>query len=158
MAEDTSDLVFKRRPKPVPGDLRIVWRMSVTLLALNSSRGKKASLAKLHIVNDALRNPTSREKLSAILANEIPLLSWRVRVEPAFSRNLDFMAAENLIEWLIANERSSLKLTQKGILAAKSLEDDDETLLEEKSFLKFTMKSLSEDLVRRILAASKVRV
>lgn len=158
MNDEITDFVFTRRPKSVPGDLRIVWRMSVTLLAMNYSRGKKASLAKLHIVNDALRNEHARKKLVSLLNEEIPLLSWRVRVEPAFSRNLDFLVAEGLVEWLIANERSSLKLTNRGILAAQALEKDEDVLLGEKQFLKPTMKSLSEDLVRRILAASKVRV
>lgn len=157
MGGDITDIVFTRRPKSVPGDLRIVWRMSVTLLAMNYSRGKRASLAKLHIVNDALRNQNARSKLVSLLKKEIPLLSWRVRVEPAFSRNLDFMAAEGLIEWVIANERSSLKLTQRGILAAQVLEENEDVLASEKQFLKTAMKSLTEDLVRRILAASKVR-
>ena len=47
---------FRRRPTPVPADLRIAWRVSLILLMLLASRSNRASLAKLHILNDAIRS------------------------------------------------------------------------------------------------------
>ena len=87
---------FERKPSPVPGDLRIGWRLPLTLLMLNSSRGKSASLAKLNLLNDALRSQNSREKLGKIIRGEVPHIEWRMRVEPAFGRNVDLMIGRRL--------------------------------------------------------------
>ena len=70
---------FTSRPVPVPGDLRINWRLAVILLMLDSSRAKRASLAKLHLLNDAVRSPQSLAKLNDILIGAGDPLSWRSR-------------------------------------------------------------------------------
>lgn len=138
--------------------MRIAWRLSITLLALQHSRGKKASLAKLHVLNDALRSDQSRRKLSGMLDGSIALISWRVRVESAFSRNLDFMVGESLADWLVAGDRTSLKLTKKGQDAAQVLDDENDLLTSERLFISSTVPLLTERFVQRVLIAAKERV
>jgi hypothetical protein len=38
------------RPEPLPGDLRLAWGLALVLLILGRSRGKRASLQKLHFM------------------------------------------------------------------------------------------------------------
>lgn len=146
---------FERKPSPVPGDLRIGWRLPLTLLMLSSSRGKKASLAKLNLLNDALRSEKSREKLSRIIRGETALIDWRMRVEPAFGRNLDLMTGGQLAEWQVANGKAAICLTEKGKELAKRLEEDSESFVAEKAFLKEFSRKITEGFVTQILVANK---
>lgn len=146
---------FSRKPSPVPGDLRISWRLPLTLLMLNTSRGKKASLAKLNLLNDALRSNTSRDKLTKIIRGQVARIEWRMRVEPAFSRNIDLLVGAKLAEWVVANGRSSLSLTEKGKTIVKAIAADNEIFSVEKSFLNDFGKEISEGFVTQILVASK---
>lgn len=146
---------FERKPSPVPGDLRIGWRIPLTLLMLNYSRGKRASLAKLNLLNDALRSGRSREKLSRIIRGETALIEWRMRVEPAFARNIDLVTGGQLAEWVVANGKAAICLSDIGKDIAKKIEDDDESFLAEKAFLREYASKITEGFVTQILLANK---
>ncbi len=146
---------FERKPSPVPGDLRISWRLPLTLLMLNSSRGKRASLAKLNLLNDALRSEASREKLGKIIRGETALIEWRMRVEPAFGRNVDLMTGGQLAEWRVANGKAAICLTDKGTEVAKKLENDDAFFVAEKAFFKEFSSKITEGFVNQILLANR---
>lgn len=146
---------FERKPSPVPGDLRIGWRIPLTLLMLNYSRGKRASLAKLNLLNDALRSGRSREKLSRIIRGETALIEWRMRVEPAFARNIDLVTGGQLAEWMVANGKAAICLSDIGKDIAKKIEDDDESFLAEKAFLREYASKITEGFVTQILLANK---
>lgn len=148
-----SALVFKRKPKPVPGDLRIVWRLSLTLLALWYSRGHRASIAKLHMINDALRSEPSKQKLSDMIDGKTPYVYWRMRVEPAFSRNLDYLVGEGFANWIVSAGRTTLELTAKGKAAAKVVDAVNDALQAERSFLATTGKKVTEGFVQSVIAA-----
>lgn len=158
MVDETTTLRFRQRPKAVSGDMRIGWRLSIMLLMLYYSRGKKASLAKLHMLNDAMRVNKSREHLDRLLATDQGFYSWSIRVEPAFARALDFLVSEGLANWGVANDRTIVKLTKAGISAAKALSESQEVFVNEKEYLKVVAKKLTEHLVVSVLSASRVRV
>jgi len=158
MSSDDQRFLFVVRPKPVAGDMRIAWRLAVTLLVLFHSRGKKASLAKLNLMNDAIRSEISRSKLVQVLAGEVPLRDWRIRVEPAFSRNLDFLVGEGLAEWLVASNRASIQLTAQGIAAAESVLAKTELIAVEKEFIKAVSNSITEKFVNRVTKAGQVAI
>lgn len=145
--------VFERKPKPVPGDLRIAWRLAVTLLVLLRSRGQRASIAKLHMLNDALRSETSRAKLKDIIAGRTPGVHWRMRVEPAFSRNLDFMVGEGFANWTVMSGRTGLALTNKGKEAGKLVESQRDLLIIEGEFINNTCNKVTETFVQSIVSA-----
>ena len=146
---------FERKPSPVPGDLRIGWRIPLTLLMLNSSRGKRASLAKLNLLNDALRSERSREKLGKIIRGETALIEWRMRVEPAFGRNVDLMTGGKLAEWRVANGKAAICLTKTGKEIANKLENDDCSFVAEKEFLQEFSSKITEGFVTQILLANR---
>ena len=157
MVGETTTLIFRRRPKAVSGDMRIGWRLSIMLLMLYYSRGKKASLAKLHMLNDAMRVNTSKDHLNKLLVEEQEVYSWSIRIEPAFARALDFLVSEGFADWGVANDRTTVKLTKSGISAAEALSESEEIFLEEKKYLKVVAKKLTEQSVVSVLSASKVR-
>lgn len=146
---------FERKPSAVPGDLRIGWRLPLTLLMLNNSHGKKASLAKLNLLNDALRSEKSRSKLGQIVRGETALIEWRMRVEPAFGRNVDLMTGAQLAEWRVASGKASICLTDKGKQVAKQLENDNDSFVAEKAFLKEFSKKITEGFVTQVLLANR---
>lgn len=157
MVDETTTLRFQRRPKAISGDMRIRWRLSILLLMLNYSRGKRASLAKLHMLNDAMRVNRSREHLDKLLNTDQDFYSWSIRIEPAFARALDFLVSEGFADWGVANDRTTAKLTEAGTLAAKALSDSQEVFVREKEYLEVVAKGLTEQLVGSVLSASRVR-
>jgi hypothetical protein len=150
-----STFIFRERPKPCSGDLRISWRISAILLALLHSRGKKASFAKLHVLNDALRSRASRDKLESILNDEIPAYKWRLRVEPAFTRALNFAVGEGFAIWSVGNNRPSLSLTEKGVEVAREVEACKDVLVEEQLFIDGLAGKITERFVKDLLSAGR---
>ena len=148
---------FTSRPIPVPGDLRINWRLAVILLMLGSSRSNKASLAKLHLLNDAVRSTQSLDRLKSILSESSGLLGWHMRVEPAFGRAIDFAVGEKLAEWTRTAQRSGLQLTKQGISAAATIAKIDGVLTGEKEFFSGVAKQISEDFVTKVLRGERRR-
>lgn len=155
MNDPATTFVFSERPKPCAGDMRISWRVSVTLLALLHSRGKKASFAKLHVLNDALRSQASQDKLQAIFEEKIPAFAWRLRVEPAFTRALDFLVGEGFADWSVSNNRTTLTLTKRGIDAAKEIDALEGVLIDESAFLKGLATKITEGFVQQMLLVGK---
>ena len=155
MASENRTLVFRERPKPCAGDMRISWRLSVCLLSLIHSRGKKASLAKMHVLNDALRSVASRQKLTDIIQGELPPVFWKLRVEPAFSRALDFLVGEGFATWEISSGKTSIKLTPEGVLAAKVIEENSEILVDEREFLGGVAKKITEGFIQSLLTTGR---
>lgn len=144
---------FRERPTPVPGDLRIRWRISLILLLLNSSRGKKASLAKLYVLSDAVQSAEALRSLDAILHGQRSELTWRVRVEPALARALDLMVGDKLADWTTVSDRIGVHLTTKGETAAKAVGEFEDALVEQKAALLSVGSAITETLVTRLISS-----
>ncbi|WP_342242122.1 hypothetical protein [Inquilinus sp. OTU3971] len=141
---------FRRRPIPVPGDLRIAWRVSLILTMLVCSRSNRASLAKLHILNDAIRSDQHARLKSALDGIRLDL-PWNLRVEPAFARAIDFVVGENLATWTKATGRAALQLTKSGTAAAAAVMGMHDTLVEEKAIISDLAKAITETMVAALL-------
>lgn len=152
---DRASFVFRQQAKPCAGDMRIAWRVSVTLVALLHSRAQRASFAKLHVLNDAICSSASREKLVSILDGKTPALNWRLRIEPAFTRALDFLVGEGFAEWSVANQRMSLALTTRGKEAARAVSEVEGALGDERAFLQGQAKRVTEQFVNGLTAAGR---
>lgn len=148
-------MVFRRRPKSVPGELRISWRISMTLLALHFCRGKRASFVKLHLLNGALRSNVARGRLVGVLEGKFDFETCTIRVEPAFSRSLDLLVGKGLAEWSVASSRLSVKMTPRGIDAASRIAAKDGLFVEEKQFLANEGRLVTEGLVQKIVSAGR---
>ena len=151
------DFSFEPRPLPVPGDLRITWRLSLILLMLEASRARRASLAKLHVLNYASRSVRARRRLLSILEGSVPTLFWQMPVEPAFGRALDFTVGEGFAIWQRVSSRSGLELTLSGSKAAQTIASRDDLLIEEKAFLAGDAKKITEAFVSRLLSVPRAR-
>jgi len=146
---------FTPRPLPVPGDLRINWRVAVILLMLAGSRAKRASLAKLHVLNYAIRSDRARAQLSRILDGTEHALNWQMRVEPALGRALNFVVGEGFARWTPVAARTGLELTPAGLKAASKVTEAEDLLVEERAFLETVGKRVTEDFVSRLLTAGR---
>lgn len=146
---------FVRRPVPVPGDLRIAWRLALLLLMLRSSRSNKASLAKLHVLNSAVRSSVARQKLNDIILSLEAPMNWQLRVEPALGRAIDFLVGEKLAEWTEVAGRSGLVLTMPGVDAADGILGNKDVLTIEKDFLEATARKVTETFVTKLAGAKK---
>ena len=142
---------FASRPVPVPGDLRINWRLAIVLLMLGESRAKRASLAKLHVLNDAVRSSRSRHTLEQVLSGTAAPLTWRMRVEPAFGRAIDFVVGEKFAGWIQIAGRSGLQLTATGLASYEVIKASDDVVADEKSFLQAVGMRVTEEFVSRLL-------
>jgi len=139
---------FHHGPTSVPGDLRIAWRLAVVVLVLAYSRGQKASLAKLHLLNDALRSADSAQRLADVLARRRPFSDWTIRVEPALGRAIDMARGEGLIT---ARSGRVYQLAGKGQQAAEFLKHQEGVLTAERSFLSLHGSEVTEAFTNEIV-------
>lgn len=146
---------FNRRPLPVPGDLRIEWRVSLIVLMLGYSRGKQASLAKLHILNDAIRTNRSTHLLDLVVDAKAGMMPWTFRIEPAFARAVDFVVGDKLAEWTSSATRSSLQLTASGVALFDKLKVESDVLESEKNVLAVYAKSMTEGAVSHVVGTKR---
>lgn len=146
---------FRRRPVPVPGDLRLAWRVALIIVMLGSSRANRASLAKLHIINDAIRSG-QQERLKTILSGIHTAVPWNLRIEPAFARAVDFVVGEKLAIWTKAGGRAALQLTKTGVDAAVAVMGLEDALIEERAAVAELAKQITETGVGALLG-EKVR-
>jgi hypothetical protein len=130
--------------------MRIAWRVPLILLMLSASRSSRASLAKLHILNDAIRSHQISRLRDAINL-DTKILPWNLRVEPAFARAIDFVVGEHLAKWTKAGGRASLQLTQTGLKAAAEIAKVEDVLVEERTVITEHAKKLTEIRVSALL-------
>ncbi len=146
--------LFQRRPTPVPGDLRIAWRVALILVMLGCSRSNRASLAKLHILNDAVRSD-QHDRLKAALAGAQRDLPWGFRVEPAFARAVDFVVGEKLAAWTRATGRAALQLTKAGVDALEAVMRVEDALVAEREIVSDLAKAITETTVATLLSEGR---
>jgi len=152
---ETRNFSFTPRPLPVPGDLRINWRVAVTLLMLAESRAKRASPATLHVLNYAIRSSRAKSQLAHILDGTEHALNWQMPVEPAFGRAVNFVIGEGFAHWTRVAARTGLELTEAGLKAASTVTETDNLLVDERQFLGTVGKKITEDFVSRLLTAGR---
>jgi hypothetical protein len=145
---ETATFSFRSRPGSVPGDLRISWRLGVVVLILRYSRSRKASLPKLHLLNDAIRSKSAMEKLADIIAGNRPTQDWRIRVEPALGRALDFARGEGLVEF---KSGPSYQLGVRGVEASDIILKSGDVLTAEREFLGALGQAVTEKFVNDLV-------
>jgi hypothetical protein len=136
---------FRQRRTPLAGDLRPVWRISLILLMLMHSRGKKATLQKLHVLNSACRSVSTRRDFLRYVQGEARKDEIIPRLEPSLNRALNLARGEGLIE--IENGKN-IKLTAAGLRMAKQIDEMSECIDAEKAFLRGRLKSKFMPIVR----------
>jgi hypothetical protein len=149
---EAGHFTFAQRALPVPGDLRISWRVSILLIILSQARSQRASIAKLHVVNDAVRSTTALRSLDLILAGGQPASSWHMQIEPALGRALDLMVGARLAQWATVAGRLGVAMTEQGKVAARSIGAATDALNEEKAIVAAISGRVTETVVTKIIS------
>jgi hypothetical protein len=106
--------------QPVPGELRIGWRLPTLLLIVEKCWGERASWTQMHVMSWSLLQRKSSEQLQQLLAGgrgpeEI------VGIDPAVNRTVDIALGEGLLK--LAGQR--VTLTDKGRQVIARVREDD---------------------------------
>lgn len=136
------------RPEPLPGDLRLAWGIALVVLMLGKSRGKRASLQKLHFLAHSIRTRQTRVTAQRVFAQTLSPSEIVVRVEPWLNRALAFARGATLID--IQGGRSAI-LTEGGLRLLETLYEDDNLLADEKQFLESVGTKATEKNVDKIM-------
>ena len=124
----------------------MAWGISILLLSLVYSRGKKGNFQKLQFLAHAIRIPEGREDVRALLQGKLRAADVNVRVEPWLNRAVSYAHALKLVS---VYKGKSVSLTDKGIEAASAIQTLD-ALSEERTFLHDVAPKLTENLLNRI--------
>lgn len=118
--------------------------MSLILLILLHSRGKKATLQKLHVLNSACRSIGTRGDFLRYVQGNARKDEIIPRVEPSLNRALNLARGEGLVQIEMGK---NIKLTPTGLKLAKQLDETSDCLDGEKVFLKQVESFATEDRV-----------
>lgn len=146
--ELTTDFLFRKRPVPIPADLRPGWRIGVILLMLRKCcRQGRTSFARLHVLNWGIRTEENRQALLRAVAGTTTPGSLLVRIEPSLNRAVDFAIGEELLRRVAGDK---VELIEKGILVADEIDDRQGIFLSEKGFMNSLGKKLTESIVNQM--------
>lgn len=143
-----TDFLFRRQPVAIPGDLRPGWRIGLLVLLLkNCCRSGRTSLARLHVLNWAIRTAENRQALRLVIAGDLAPQTLVVRVEPFLNRAIDFAVAEGLVRRLGG---SKLELAPQGKGLAEDIEKIAAAFTKEKQYIDEIGQKVSEAMVDKI--------
>lgn len=145
-SEISSNVVFTRRPDPIPGDLRTGWRLASTVLILRRCRANTANLEQIHVLAWALRSAQGRKVIKEWFSEHRKPNDLIIRYDPSTTRTINLAVATGLAK---RNENSTVSLTEKGQRLATLLWANKEVLAPEKEFLatlpaRITQKAVSD--------------
>ncbi len=138
---------FTARPEPVAGDLRMAWGISILLLSLLHSHGRKGSFRKLQFLAHAVRLPEGRDDVRSLFRGDLHSSQISVRVEPWLNRAVSFAHALGLVDVV---KGKSVALSQKGKSAATAINSKPDVLVEERAFIAEFAPRLTEALLTKI--------
>jgi len=136
------------RPEPIPGDLRRAWGITLILLMLYYSYGKRGSLKKLHFLAYATRTAQNRDLVRGVFDGLRVEDELMVRIEPWVNRALAFARGAALLHM---EKGKSAQLTAKGALVVVAVLEDNTILTEERTFLEKHSRLATEDAVTRLM-------
>jgi hypothetical protein len=152
---------FTPRPRPLPGDLRPVWRLNVLALSIHQCHSGRATLEQLHVLNWALRSQATRRLFLEYIAGHKSPDQVIVRYDPSLSRAVEFALAEGIVQRSERQEtirevrepsatQYRISLTARGRVLVDELFSLDDCLQEEKEFLKQIGKKVTQKQVQSL--------
>jgi hypothetical protein len=150
---ESSRLVFKRRPSPVLADHRPLYKMGEVALVLHLvSRAKRSSLPRLHLFNWALKTPDRVEALSqATRHRKLSMATWGF--DPALAVALRYLCAEKLT----VEGDGKFTLTPAGEAFALGIVSDKTAMLAVKGDLELIGKGVTEEMVKAVAREWKLQ-
>jgi hypothetical protein len=136
---------FVARPRPYPADLRADWRISAVVLAVDKSRGKRASVPQLHVLVWAMLDPEHGLHLARALHGESTRLP-PIRFDPAVVRAVDLAVGLGVL----VRDGKRLKLAAGGVELLELIASEPEVMSQEKLILNDLGGSVSMVAVDRL--------
>jgi hypothetical protein len=90
-------VAFADRAEPIPGDLRLAWRLVVLCLVLDRSHGGKASMQAAHVLWWAIRSSRNRGLFLRWQQQEQDPDELLVRFDPSLTATMDLAIGAGLI-------------------------------------------------------------
>ena len=160
--EGEAPIVLRPRKQPLPGQFRTVRRLALLALLLQACREERASLSQLHVLNWAIRTPSSRQAFLALVRGQVPPDEAVVRFDPTLPRAIQYAVSEQIVtdrqavqstmggpdETKVGDYR--IELAEKGRLIAKAVEVAN-VLIDERVFLASVNKKITQTMVDRLL-------
>lgn len=144
--DNVEKMQFKRKPKSIPPTLRPLYVVSLLAIVLKvSSRGEKASIAKLQLFYWVLQDIENRGEILTSPYSKRDI----IRFSPFVNRALIYGEAIGIFE--IVTDKSQFVLTEKGDQWVNKIINEDTIFLNELAFLAKIRKSFSEKNVDQIL-------
>lgn len=150
-ASKETGVTFTRRPDPIPGDLRLGWRLSALTLVLDRCRGGAANQEQIHLLVWALRAASTRAMLKRWIEGERMPDDFAVRYDPALSRTISLAVACGLVE---RRQNQTIALTHDGAALARTVWSEVEVLREEKALLDAMPRKITQKEIRKIVSWS----
>lgn len=139
--------VFRQRNVAIPGDLRVVWRLSLLCLILQRFRGKKSALENLHTVWWAMRSDETRQLFLRWFEGDKRPDEIIVRFDPALSMTVDLALGSGLVS---RTSTGAIALLPSGLALAVELWSSEDLLAEEKTFISKLPRSLTQSALKEL--------
>lgn len=150
-ASTEAAITFTQRPDPIPGDLRLGWRLAAFVLVLDKCRGKAANPEQIHLLVWALRTESSREMLKRWTSGDKMPDEFVVRYDPALSRTIAIAVACGLAE---RRNNNSIALTSEGGAFARTVWSNGDVLRDEKALLHSIPGKITQKAIRDLMSWS----
>lgn len=139
---------FSEQSEPVPGDLRLAWRLAVLCLILDRCHGGKMNLPGLHVLWWAIRTPRSRRLFMRWLRGKQDPDDLLVRFDPGLTATADLGLGSGLVAM---DSNANVKLLPEGQKLASEVWAVDGVLLAEKEFLDLFGGKITQKLINNLL-------
>lgn len=144
-----ASMVFTDRGDALLADMRPLWRMALILLALRRcGYGKKMSMAKLYVLNWAVRSEDTRSRFLRAIESGAAPDDLVIRFEPALMRAVSLAVGEGLLD---IEKGKNVRLTAAGDAFAAEIEQDGECFKAEKEYLASLKGRVFEKDIQRLL-------
>jgi hypothetical protein len=142
--------IFRRRPLPIPGDLRPGWRIGIIVFLLRKCcRSGRSSFSRLHVLSWGVRTQETRDILLAVVSGTSSPSALIVRIEPSLNRAVDLAIGEGLIRRIGGDK---VELTPAGVAVANDVDAAAGAFDIERAFANAIRRRLTEQMVTNLFA------
>lgn len=141
-------VAFADRAEPVPGDLRLAWRLVVLCLILDRSHGGKASMQAAHVLWWAIRSPRTRRLFLRWQEHDQDPDELLVRFDPSLTATMDLAIGAGLVA---TDTNVNLVLLPAGKQLAADAWAAEGVLEVEKAFLNALPRRITQKSIRELL-------
>lgn len=146
----TDEILFDAKPDAVPYNYRISYKIAQLCLIISLCCGRGGcSLFKLHMISVGLCTKHDMEELTAFAEDRLTSYTV-VRFDPAVNRAIKYAMADGL---LYQQQNGLFRLTEKGKRFVGRIQEINDLMINEKSFLSGLSNKLTEDKIKTLMSS-----